>query len=134
MAVTRNRTVDKRGAAIGAGEFLAFRLSAGAGNPIWAFACEHRNSILSVEDEPQAEYRWYLGDVPDSVEDGPRFSLDRNIVGDEDDYGVSLTFAQCGTYRLQIVQLPANEVKTDIAFTSNSADDSFIEPFRVICS
>lgn len=130
MSVTRNVTVDDGVASIGAGEFLAFRLLPGPGNPMWVFACEDRNSILAVSDDPQAEYRWYLGDVPASINDGPHFSLDRGV-NNLDVYVLEMLFPQCATYSLEIVQLPANKVKTDITFTSNDATDSFPEPFSV---
>ncbi|MFP5262559.1 MAG: hypothetical protein ACLGJB_11695 [Blastocatellia bacterium] len=132
MAVSRNVTVDKGGASISAGEYLAYRLFADPGNPMWVFGCQDL-ALLAVEDIPRPEYRWYLGDVPASIHDGPHFALDRQF-NIPDVYGVELIFAQCPGYRLLIVKLPVNVVVQDITYSGSSAGDKFPEPFTVIRS
>lgn len=128
MDGTRDVTVDMGSAALRNGEFLAFRLVHAAGNPVWAFACQDR-MILSVQ-APQPQYLWYLGHVPDAVNDGPRYALDRPLnVGDV--YVVRMSFAQCPSYRLEIKKMPDQVLLLDITYTSHNTATSFPEPFTV---
>ena len=133
MAVFRNVTIDRGVASIGDGEYLAFRLTTppDSVNPMFVFTCEHRNSLLTVANNPREEYRWYLGDVPPHINDGPSFRLDRGTTI-RDFYVIDILFAQCPSYRLEIVKQPIQEVRLDITYDGPSATDRFPETFLVI--
>ena len=128
MGRTRQVIVDMGAASLGSTEALAFRILPSAGNPAFAFGCEDHQRF-SHSGSPQPQFIWFLGTAP-PVPGEPSFPLDRPA-GTPDRYGVQLFFAQCPSYRLQILKLPTKALVLDILYSSDIPNDQFIEPFTV---
>jgi hypothetical protein len=128
MSVQRNVTTNLGAISLDAHSCLQYTLEASGANPIFNFACQH-SVRQEVHDDPKPLYRWFLKTPPIPVSD-PVFQPDTDPAS-TDVYLVSLSFVAILSYKLKVVELPANVTVQEISYSSDDATDVFREPLTV---
>lgn len=121
---------------VGAGEYLAYKLTVKGATPIFVFACTHNTRLSQGQfpGHPKQVYEWTWC-RPTA---GPAGSPDVQSDGDDDTYEVVMHFAAAVKYTLFVEQRDQNNARLrvikDIDFESQGPEDKFPEGLDVFQS